>query len=631
MQRFITITASRIILLIILVGYSNTFAWIYPEHRDITLLAVQNLNQQNRSTLDNLWDEARIGFENRLTATIIDSLQTINPEQLDFASWPAISGDHSCSSDNLLANVLHTEWILKVADVAAHLKIDLANSENRHEHVNALRDSDIKMQRVDPQYATRAGSNNAHFLLALPSAETEVREYLIACLREGAELNALGVYTWFHISALQKAAKYFNESLSGEERSALIRAALADEAFALHFLEDSFAAGHAAGTWGNASQRKGTHDYYNEKGLAVTTWDGRRMILTGDAFMREQDAEIAAISVRHSLEQLIAAATGELTFDYQYNNTIVEAAPDTFNTCQNNYMLKRKVDRAIIGPCADILVTTPVPGLATGLGELPRFRSELGTFIGVVSAVRGNALSGGFGTNQNNPGVSGGIDAGVRIGLGLEGVMHGGGDGLVFFEFGWRQDASSSMKFGDSPFLEQGGQIAAAIPGREAFNLRFRMPFYLVPLDLLITAPILLIASPGTYASMAVSAGLGGLIPWQAGIETSIGRFQFILGREFGVALYGRGKIIDAILVPVGDQTVLVNYRSTQLDFPLVEYRPFRTFSLDQSSSLVLQLNFGVDIPHSATAVFPEGSETPELGPVWYVGLRTAFDWRYYW
>ena len=157
------------------------------------------------------------------------------------------------------------------------------------------------------------------------------------------------------------------------------------------------------------------------------------------------------------------------------------------------------------------------------------------------------------------------------------------------------------------------------------------MPFYLVPLDLLITAPILLIASPGTYASMAVSAGLGGLIPWQAGIETSIGRFQFILGREFGVALYGRGKIIDAILVPVGDQTVLVNYRSTQLDFPLVEYRPFRTFSLDQSSSLVLQLNFGVDIPHSATAVFPEGSETPELGPVWYVGLRTAFDWRYYW
>ena len=632
MHFFITKATFRIIVFIILAVYTNTFAWIYPEHRDITLLAVQNLSHQNRSTLDKLWAEARIGFENRLTSTIIDSLQTINPKQLDFASWPAISGDHSCSSDNMLSNVLHTEWILKVADVAAQLKIDLANSENRYEHVNALRDSDIKLQRVDPQYATRAGSNNAHYLLALPSMDTEIREYLISCLTAGVELNALGAYTWFHISALQKAAKYFNESLSGEERSALIRAALADEAFALHFLEDSFAAGHAAGTWGDASQRKGTHDYYNEKGLAVTTWDGRRMILTGDAFMRKQDTEIAAISVSISLEQLIAAATGKLTFDYQYNNAIVEALPDTFNTCKNNFMPKRKVDPEIIRPCAEILITTPVPGLGTGLGELPRFRSELGTFIGVVSAVRGNSLSGGFGTNQNNPGVSGGIDAGVRIGLGLEGVMHGGGDGLVFFEFGWRQDASSSMKFSDSPNLEKGGQIAAAIPGRESFNLRFRMPFYLFPLDMLITAPILLIASPDTYASMAVSAGLGGLLPWQAGIETSIGRFQFILGREIGVALYGRGKIIDAILVPIeNDQTALVNFKSTQLDFPIVEYRPFRTFSLDQSSSLVLQLNFGVDIPHNTTVVFPEGSETPELSPVWYVGLRAAFDWRYYW
>jgi hypothetical protein len=79
------------------------------------------------------------------------------------------------------------------------------------------------------------------------------------------------------------------------------------------------------------------------------------------------------------------------------------------------------------------------------------------------------------------------------------------------------------------------------------------------------------------------------------------------------------------------NQTALVNYKSTQLDFPIVEYRPFRTFSLDQSSSLVLQFNFGVDIPHSATAVLPEGAKTPDLGPVWYVGLKTAFDWRYYW
>lgn len=619
------------IAFLLIVSVTSLKAWIYPEHRDIALLAIQNLSPEHRSVLDKLWAEARLGYEERLTVAVIDATQSIKPAQLDFASWPAISGDHSCSPENLLYNVLQTDWILKVADVAAQLKIDLSESEDRHDHVNALRDSDINLQKVDPEYATRAGSNNVHFLLARPEANIEVRDYLISCVKEGAELNALGAYAWFHISALYKASRYYKENLSEEERSALILSAFADEAFALHFLQDSFAAGHTAGTWGNASQRKGTHDYYNEKGLEVSTWDGRRIILTGDAWMREQDAEIAALPVRISIEQLLDAATGKKIFDYTYNNELIEALPDSFNVCKNNFMPKRKVDPEILGPCAKILVTTPIPGLATGLGELPRFRAELGMFIGAVSAIRGFGISGGFGTNQNTPGVVGGIDVAVRLGLGLEGVMHGGGDGLVFLDVGWRQDGSSSMKFGDSPVLEQGGQFTAAIPGREAYTFRLRMPFYIIPLDLLITAPVLLIASPETFANMAVTAGLGGLIPWQAGIETGIGRFQFILGREIGVSIYSRWANKDAILVPIAsDKTALLNYKSTQLEFPVVEYRPFRTFSLNQSSSLVIQLNFGIDIPHGETVVVPEGIETPELRPVWYIGLRTAFDWRSY-
>ncbi len=623
------------IFLLFVLGTSSSLGWIYPEHRTITLLAIQNLSSEYRSSLDKIWAEARIGYEDRLTVAVIDATQSTNPQFLDFASWPAIAGDHSCSAENMLHNILKTEWILKVADVGAQLKIDLAESENRHDHINALRDSDIKLQRADPKYATRAGSNNVHFLLARPNAIAQAREYLISCLTEGAELNALGAYTWFHISALLKASKYFTENLSSEERSALILAALADEAFALHFLQDAFATGHTAGTWGDVSQRKGTHDYYNEKGLEIVTWDGQRMILTGDAFMSDQDAELTAISVQISIEQLLDAATGKISFDYLFDNELLEGVPDSFNVCKENFMPLRKVDPDIIEPIGKVLVTTPVPGLATGLGELPRFRSELGMFIGVVSVVRGNTVSGGFGTSQDNPGVIGGLDAGIRLGLGLEGVMHGGGDGLIFLDIGWRQDGASTMKFGDSPVLSKGGQLTSAIPGRDALNFRFRMPFWLVPLDLLITAPILLLTSPETFTNMAVTAGLGGLIPWQAGIETVIGRFQFIFGREIGVTLYGRGKNEDAILVPIDDnETALINFKSTQLDFPIVEYRPFRTFSLDQSSSLVIQLNVGVDIPHSqstvASTVSPEGLETPELRPVWYVGLRAAFDWRYY-
>ena len=135
---------------VIVVFLFNTvlYAWVYPEHRDIALLAIQKLSPEYRSILDKLWSQARIGYEDRLTEAVIDATQSTNPQFLDYAAWSAISGDHSCSPDNLLYNVLETDWILKVADVAAQLKIDLAEAENRHKHINALRDSDINFQRM---------------------------------------------------------------------------------------------------------------------------------------------------------------------------------------------------------------------------------------------------------------------------------------------------------------------------------------------------------------------------------------------------------------------------------------------------------------------------------------------------
>ena len=166
----------------------------------------------------------------------------------------------------------------------------------RAERTNALRTSDTRLQRADVEYATRAGSNNAHFLLPRPRTDTTPKEYAELTLSPGSEINAIGVYAWFHLSALQKATRLASEQLAPAQRQALARAMLADEAFALHFLEDTFAAGHVAGTWGDVSQRKGTHDYYNAAGLEVFTWKGGSdsMVLMGDAHMRPEDAERAA-------------------------------------------------------------------------------------------------------------------------------------------------------------------------------------------------------------------------------------------------------------------------------------------------------------------------------------------------
>ena len=191
-------------------------------------------------------------------------------------------------------------------------------------------------------------------------------------LKPGSPLNAIGVYAWFHISAMEKASRLANEQLSPEERSALVRAMLFDEAFALHFLEDDFAAGHIAGSWGDVSQRKGTHDFYNQNGLEVFTWKGRErtIVLMGDAHMRPQDAALAAASVRKSIEQVLDAAAGRSRgYNIPPDATVV-AQPDDFDVCKS--------------------VTFPDRGVGLGTGRGQYGRGSRGSVAGHPGAGAGS-------------------------------------------------------------------------------------------------------------------------------------------------------------------------------------------------------------------------------------------------
>ena len=621
--------AIQALVLLFLISVSNdAVAWVYPEHRKIALLAIQKLNAEQRALFDQLWAEARRGYEGRLTLSVIDTTQSLAPTQLDFASWPAIAGDHSCSPSEMLKSVLHTKWILKVADVAARLEVNLKKSKNVSWYTNAIRDSDIRLQRSDVDYATRAGSNNVHFLLARHEVELALERYMSDCLMKGAPLNAMAAYSWFHQSAVVKAQRYANENLSATQKSALILASLADEAFALHFLEDAFAAGHIVGTWGNASLRKGTHDHYNERGVEVQTWEGKKMLAKGDAYLRAQDAEVAAAAVQRSLMQLIAAANGKLPIEPKEFFLDSAIGPDTMDVCKNNFLPSRKLNRDLV---REVLLKTPLPGLATGEGELPRFRAELGLFAGVSTSLNGSSVSGGFGTIQNKGGGIGGLEANAMIGYGLDGVLNQSGDGLIFLQVGWRQDAPSSHQFINQDPTSPATSITSVIPGRSAYNIRLRLPFWLLPGDLLVAGPILALVSPKTLQRMAVGAVNGGAIPWQSGIRTGIGRFQFILGREFGVSLYGIGSTTDALFVPdaAGDLYIL-SYKSAKFDFPVFEYRPVRSFSQDQSSTLKVQFSFGVDVPYQVRTVAPVGRAPIELQSVWHITARVLFNWRHY-
>jgi hypothetical protein len=585
------------------------------------------MRPEYRVMLDQLWSRSRTGYETRLSASIIDTITTVKHEQLDYASWMGIAGDHSCSPNEMMQSVLNSKWILKVADIAAQLSIDLANAKTPSQITNAIRNSDIRLQKADINYATRAGTNSVHFLLSRKKLNEEALEYFTNCMKPGAELNAIAAYGWFHNLALLKAERYAREKLTEEEKNALILGAMADEAFAIHFLEDVFAAGHIVGTWGKASLKKGTHDYYNENGIEAITWDGKHLIATGDAYLTKDIALITSKSVQLSLEQFVDAARGELVVETNEQQHIV-ANSDTFNVCANNYMAVANLNYQVI---ANVLKSTPIPGLMDGKGGIPRFRSEIGVFAGASTAIHASTLKGGFGQNQSEKGFVGGIDANAMIGFGLDGVLNKSGDGLIFLQSGWRQDAPNTTQIFQnvpSPYVNS---LISMIPGRAGLNFRLRLPFFLIPGDLIVAGPILALVAPKTLQRMAVASVNGGLIPWQSGIATSIGRFQFILGREVGVTFYGLGKTKDALFITdQNDNAALVTYKSTKLDFPFLEYIPLRSFSQDQTSTLKLQFAFGVDIPKISEVVVQNSSSSIILKPIWNFNARILFNWRHY-
>jgi hypothetical protein len=651
---------TAVLLAVLLAPLQAALAWVYPEHRDIAVLAVEKLDPERRALFDRLWGEARVGHEQRLCAADADPQQGVTPSCIDWAAFSAIAGDHSCSAASMLDTVEKSPWILAVADVAAQLKVDLARIEVkgppgqldanpvrdlqgylesesvRAALVNALRTADTRLQRADPEYATRAGSNGAHFLLPRPRTDVSPKDYADLAVHVGADINAIGVYAWYHLSALQKATRLAREQLSPDERRTLAAAMLADEAFALHFLEDVFAAGHVAGSWGDTSQRKGTHDYYNERGLEVFLWAGsnQSVVLMGDAHMRPQDAERAAAAVRVSLEEVIDQAAGRprpSALDYTPK---APSTPDGFDVCKNNVLPRReegqRVTSEAIDLVAEVLRPTPVPALGPGLGSMPRFRAEVGPFIGFAGSVGLRNVDGGFVDGQAR-GWIGDVDLSVRAGLGLDGVLGEAGDGLVYASLGLRGDTASTNKISDRDRVGQAGSLTAAIPSRMSITTRFRMPFYLVPGDLLFLSPVYFI-SPTTYTNMAVTAANGGLIPWQLGWATGIGRFQFVLGRELGITFHGR-LATNTLVAPNtagGVLPTVVNFKSTAYDLPILEYRPWRAFDTHQSSAALFQLYMGADVPHGDTVVSPIGAPMPHLRTVYSIGVRAVFDWRSY-
>lgn len=302
-----------------------------------------------------------------------------------------------------------------------------------------------------------------------------------------------------------------------------------------------------------------------------------------------------------------------------------------FDSCQQSDVpvsVPPHITAAIVEP---IWVQTPQPAIGPPEAHLPRFRSEIGLFLGFQGGIRLGSSFGGFDSEEPaSPRPSGSIDTYFNVGYGVEGATGLRSDGVFLLGTGIHADSQQFDGFctgcNDARYI---GASVPRVPGRFAFAFRARIPFWLVPGDLLLLAPIMSWSATKAYMQMAATAADGGLIPWQSVMITSIGDFQLVLGREIRVIMFGLsdGDVFLRRDATTGEYSP-ISFKSVQLDFPVMEYRPFRAFSETLTASAGIQLGFSYMWNYDEQML--GGGSAEGLGDSWLVYLRFLFDARVY-
>lgn len=622
-QQKILVVVALVCVTVLFTLPSSAHAWIYAEHREIGVVAWAKLSPEAKLFFERLWQRAHFGYAAALCERAESGKRPAQGASedrspcIDLAAWTALAGDHACSPNELLEQTLPSYWVHDVARVSEDVRRELGRAQSEASRANLLIESSLLLQRADEHYVVRADGNNARY--ALPYTGSSLEEIIASSRVQGAAQNALGLYVQYHAAALELAAQLGKDPT--DATSGLARRVLALEAYAAHFLQDSYAAGNVAATWGDAATRKGTHDYYDAHGYVAYSWSGRELIMFGDAHMHAEDLERSAAAVALSMAQVWHAAQNpQPTSDAASAAAHAVAALDSCNTHAQG-------DPLTLGPASAsaiqaVVKETPIPGRGQESVTWPRYRADFGPFIGIQAGVAIGAAIGGYGGSVSRP--MGEVGIGVRFGYGLEGVVASINTGAMYLDVGFvRQSEQIDLCEADCERVRRGSVELPRVPSRAGLALALRMPFWLIPGDLLVLAPLLALSSPDTLTEVALRAASGGLIPWQRTFHTSAGHMEIVLGRVVTATIYGlteRTRSFDALEDPEagGTDLLAVGFRSVTLTFPFFEYTPLQTAAQTRAASLQVALSYGVDIPFDSVA-YADGMVLGDAGEDWGV------------
>jgi hypothetical protein len=271
-------------------------AWYFPEHVAIARDGLAQLPPEIRDVLGEAVARARaegLALCERVDVSLEDVVQRrplqtrmvrteVRVPCAPYSALPALAGDHSSSSAEL-RTVLSTSKAIEITSAVAYewgrfqeaLERLPARSLERMSFVHEL---DVAFYFIDPGYELRAQATRAHFADAGRPIDEVVR-----AAESGNVGNSLAQVLAHHLRSLELASR-------GELTEAIL-----EHAFAMHFLQDAFAAGHlvmTAETWkrGNDHARQ-RHDFYNARGLAV----GRALAVEPCAKLGQVSLELSGL------------------------------------------------------------------------------------------------------------------------------------------------------------------------------------------------------------------------------------------------------------------------------------------------------------------------------------------------
>ena len=595
---------------------SDANAWILEEHGRIgreAFVRLQTDDPASRRTLEALWPtlRQRLGAQTCEVASRASATPKPGETCVDIPALAALAADHSCSPRELADTVQKARWLPQLL-TQAHKSIRAldAGFATPHAHIDAWHEDHIEMQSVDNQYLLRAQQNGVHFLM--DRSEEYGAESLATYLRRvsgaNTKFNGAAAYLLYHAQALALAAQGW-----AEQNDSMKAQAVLVESFALHFLEDMFSAGHIVGTHGDRAMRIGTHDYYCEHGVDVTTWGGTDYGAHGDAFQRKVDIAMAGAAVEASLIELAKVLDGR-----KPGPVGAAAAIEDFDICAPMKVSSHdwSIIREVLADPETIAVMQRTPRPFREGYAPPRFENEIGAFI--RGTMGGRALGQLAGVNEGGtpytPRGRGSLEVGLGLGVALAGAVTEGMDALAFVH-GFA--TANSKEFS----LDPGGE-PVAIPKRFSVGGRVRMPFLIFPGDVLFYGLLVLPFSTERFLDLGIRAAQGGapfLLPWRLEKVFMMGPFtgQFIVGREVALSRLERENWKADIPRAA---------HSWELELPVFEARTKPKFSGRLGGGGLAQLGVGITWHYEEL----RGATERLLGRNLMVFLRVAADGRFY-